>query len=84
MTNTPTLNPAQNPDFDLPTLAVGYPDLATVDQIAEFLGCSVASVWRDVKEGRIPAPIKIGGRTRWVMPEMVASIKAKMVARNSA
>ncbi|TCJ16097.1 transcriptional regulator [Parasulfuritortus cantonensis] len=23
------------------------------------------SVWRDVKNGRLPAPVKMGGATRW-------------------
>jgi predicted DNA-binding transcriptional regulator AlpA len=82
MTNSPALKQAQNPDVDTPTLGVGQPELATVQQAAAFLGCSVASVWRDVDKGRIRPPIKIGGRTRFVMPELVASIKAKMAARS--
>ncbi len=43
------------------------PDSAHVDVrvVAMLYGKSVTSIWRDVKEGRIPRPVKFGGATRW-------------------
>lgn len=33
-------------------------------------GRSVASWWRDLAAGRIPAPVKLGGRTLWRADEL--------------
>jgi predicted DNA-binding transcriptional regulator AlpA len=43
------------------------PDAALVDirVVSALLGRSRASIWRDVATGRLPAPIKLGGSTRW-------------------
>lgn len=39
--------------------------LVNVRVVSAVLGRSTSSVWRDVKEGRIARPIKIGGSARW-------------------
>lgn len=39
--------------------------LLTVKQVAETLSCGVSTVWRLVRSGDLPQPIKIGGSTRW-------------------
>lgn len=39
--------------------------LLSVRQVAEYFGVSVATIWRWTASGSIPAPIKIGGSTRW-------------------
>jgi predicted DNA-binding transcriptional regulator AlpA len=36
--------------------------LISVEEVAQMLGCSVRSVWRMRDLGRIPPPIKVGGR----------------------
>lgn len=43
------------------------PDSAKIDvkAVAAVEGCSVATVWRRVSSGLLPAPEKIGGTTRW-------------------
>lgn len=49
-------------------LVGSMPDEAAIDiQILSILlSRSIASIWRDVKAGRIPAPFKAGPRsTRW-------------------
>jgi len=49
-------------DFD------GLPNDAFVDkyQVCKLLSCSVATVWRWCKDGRLPKPVKFGARlTRW-------------------
>lgn len=41
--------------------------------IAERYGVSRATVWRWVREGRFPAPLKIGqGCTRWKLSDLEA------------
>jgi predicted DNA-binding transcriptional regulator AlpA len=43
------------------------PDEALIEirTVSALLGRSRASIWRDVATGRLPAPIKLGGSTRW-------------------
>lgn len=39
--------------------------LFSVKEVAATLSLSVPTVWRQVKAGALPSPIKIGGSTRW-------------------
>ena len=41
---------------------------------AAFLGISRATFWRRVKDGTFPAPVKIGGATRWRRSDLLAAI----------
>ncbi len=46
------------------------PDAALIPDkiVAAVLGCSVPSIWRMSKDGRIPAPVRPSQRmTRWVV-----------------
>lgn len=59
--------------------------LGDVREVASALGdCHVATVWRGVAAGRIPQPIKIGGRTLWDMGEIDALIATKLASREAA
>lgn len=54
-------------------LVGSMPDEAAIDiQILSILlSRSIASIWRDVKAGRIPAPFKAGPRsTRWKLGDV--------------
>ena len=42
-----------------------------VGQVAEIYGVSTPTIWRWLKENRIPKPIKIGGSTRWLSKEVI-------------
>lgn len=44
--------------------------------VANILACSRASVWRMAKSKEIPAPIRIGGLTRWRLSEIQEVIHA--------
>lgn len=44
--------------------------LLKANEVAEYLGCSLASVWRYAKNGTIPAPLKIGDLTRWRLEDI--------------
>lgn len=42
---------------------------------AAFLGISRATLWRRVKDGTLPQPVKIGAATRWKRDELIAAIE---------
>ena len=47
-------------------VALSFPRMMTVVQVAEYLGVSVSKVWRLQKPGiGFPSPVRIGGSTRW-------------------
>ena len=41
-----------------------------VQVVAAREGVSAVTVWRRVKAGMLPAPIKVGGTTRWIVGEL--------------
>lgn len=45
-----------------------------VETVAAIHGRSIPSIWRDVKSGAIPAPIKVGNSTRWNSLELKAAL----------
>ena len=51
-------------------------------ELAEILGCSRATIWRRVKDGALPKPIKLGGLSRFVLSEINATVESAMAARN--
>lgn len=54
-------SPADIAEFDQ------LPDAARVPvtTVAQLYGVSVATVWRWVRQSRVPAPCRVGGTTRW-------------------
>lgn len=40
-------------------------ELLTAKDVAAQLSLGVSTIWRQVKRGNLPAPIRIGGSTRW-------------------
>lgn len=48
--------------------------LLRVGEVASILDISTASVWRGVKSGDLPEPIKIRGSTRWRLSDVLAVI----------
>lgn len=58
--------------------ADSLPDSALVSQpvIEGLAGCSAATVWRRVKSGLLPKPIRQGGCTRWRLGEVRAALGA--------
>lgn len=55
--------------------------LLTAPQSAHWLGLSVTSFYRRVADGTIPAPIKLGGMSRWPQSEILAVIDRLKAAR---
>lgn len=48
-------------------------EFLTVKDVAAHLTIGVATVWRQVKAGNLPAPVRIGGATRWRRAEIEAT-----------
>lgn len=44
----------------------------TVQDVAAHLTIGVSTIWRQVKKGNLPAPIRIGGSTRWKRSKLPA------------
>ena len=46
-------------------------------KLQEIIDCSGATVWRMVKDKRLPAPYRFGKTcVRWSLPEVLAAIQA--------
>ena len=48
--------------------------LLTSKEAAKLLSIGEATLWRDSKAGKMPAPIKIGGATRWRVADLHAFV----------
>jgi excisionase family DNA binding protein len=51
--------------------------LLRVTDVAEILDLGVSSVWRLVRKGQLPAPVRVGGSTRWRRAEIEALFTKK-------
>lgn len=49
---------------------------------AALLGISRATFWRRVNDNTLPAPIKLGGATRWRRDELLAAIEKVAAQRH--
>lgn len=74
-TSVPAAAPTRTqPNGALPPALLAAPDAT------RFLGISNATLWRKVKAGDLPRPIKIGRCTRWRRADLEAWITARPVA----
>jgi predicted DNA-binding transcriptional regulator AlpA len=48
--------------------------LVSADEAAEMLSIAKSTLWREVKRGKLPAPIKVGTITRWRVSDLCACI----------
>lgn len=58
--------------------------LASARAVADFYGIGISTLWRWLKLGLIPEPIKIGRRTLWDMSALdrhVAELSAQRTAK---
>lgn len=53
----------------------GQHQLLRVSDVAKILCLGVSSVWRLARNGQIPAPIRVGGSTRWRRADIEALIR---------
>lgn len=58
--------------------------LLTVSDVAEVLGLGVSTIWRQVKLGNIPEPVRIGGSTRWRKADIEELVRASGEDGNDA
>ena len=52
------------------------PELLTVEQVSQFVGLGVRTVWSKVSAGEFPRPVRIGRATRWRRSEILRWIDA--------
>jgi predicted DNA-binding transcriptional regulator AlpA len=64
------------PNGAAPNAAEHLPLLLTARQAAELCGVSEATWWRLHAAAKCPAPVKIGGSTRWRVAELRAWTEA--------
>lgn len=55
------------------------PDSSLVDQkaVQALVGCGATSVWRWVRNGTLPAPIRLGRAVRWRVGDLRALFDGK-------
>lgn len=51
--------------------------LSTAD-LAQLLGTSTRTIWRLLSQGKLPKPLRLGARPRWLANEVERWIKAGM------
>jgi excisionase family DNA binding protein len=52
--------------------------LLSVSDLARVLGTSTRTVWRLLERGKLPKPVRLGSRPRWLADELRDWIKAGM------
>jgi predicted DNA-binding transcriptional regulator AlpA len=60
-----------------------WPDMAraSLPVVCQLYDAAPATVWRRVKAGLIPAPIKDGASTRWIVGDLRRALAGKEVAQ---
>ncbi|MFB9950040.1 helix-turn-helix transcriptional regulator [Rhizobium puerariae] len=58
--------------------------LLTDNEAAAILGISKPTFWRWKRLGQIPAPVKLGGLSRWPQSEILEIINKAKAARDVA
>jgi len=53
-------------------------------EVAKMLGIGVATVWRRVRDGSLPTPIKLGHMVRWPRSEIIQAVERLKAKRGVA
>lgn len=53
-------------------------------EAAQLLSMGRSTFWREVAKGTIPAPVKIGGLTRWRVQDLQASVRQMGIVKMGA
>ena len=59
--------------------------LLRVGEVSKIIGCGQSTIWRWVKDKTFPAPIKIGGSSRWREDQVfdfIGSLNPSQASRN--
>lgn len=56
----------------------------SVREVAKYLGCSSATIWRRTADGTLPQPVKIGAMTRWSQTELFNYVEEAKSGRVAA
>lgn len=74
-----------NADTGVPAAVLNFdhlPDSARIDQkaVETLLSCSATSIWRWVKNGTLPRPMKYGRAVRWRVGDVRALLDGQGVS----
>ncbi len=58
--------------------------LLNKNEAAALLTISVPSLWRRVREGSVPKPLKLGATSRWPRSEIIEAIERAKKVRDKA
>ena len=59
-------------------------DLLRIKEVCRFFGgINPATLYRGIRHGRYPKPVKIGGSSRWLLSECEAALQAMVDGRVS-
>lgn len=58
--------------------------LLNKNEAAALLTISVPSLWRRVREGSVPKPLKLGATSRWPRSEIIEAIELAKKVRDKA
>jgi predicted DNA-binding transcriptional regulator AlpA len=59
------------------------PQLLTIHELSGLLKISHRSIWRLVRQGQLPAPIRLGSSSRWRSDQIVVWINAQGVSSDA-
>lgn len=66
-------------------MVVNLFDLLDRREVCRFFGgnrpLDPATLYRGIRQGRYPAPVKVGGSSRWLRSELEAALKAMVEGR---
>jgi len=65
-------------------MQVDIPKLLPITAVCEILGRCRASIYNDVKAGRLPRPLRIGGSIRWKDSDIHAALDRFTAQRDAA
>lgn len=58
--------------------------LVDINKVMEMLGVKKTAIYKMIADGVLPAPIKVGGSSRWLPNEIEDSINSMITRRNES
>jgi len=58
--------------------------LIDIKKVMEILGVKKTAIYQMIADGTLPAPIKVGGSSRWLSNEIDDSVNSMITRRNES
>lgn len=56
--------------------------LININKVMELFGVKKSAIYKMISDGILPAPIKVGGSSRWLSNEIEDSVNSMIARRN--